>query len=94
MENKLEQNKWYKITSGKLNLNKHWYVKFNEMKGNTIGCTDYINDSLKFKQVNDTNFGSVGDYTFTLIDLSEIQEYLPEGHIDKFPKEMLLTNIL
>jgi hypothetical protein len=94
MEKELKQNKWYKLTSGKLILIKPWYVKFNIIQGQIIKCTDYINDDFKFKSTYDSNFGSIGEYIFTSIDLSEIQEYLPDGHPDKVLPETLLTNIL
>src|SRR6188508_2773453 len=61
--------KWYKVTSGSGILNKPWYIK----------------DNLTFCKTTEGSFGDEGYYAFTLIDISEIQQYLPENHIDRLP---------
>ncbi len=75
--------KWYKVTSGKSALEKPWYIKYQGYINKCHKSTDYINGDLEFCKSNDGAFGDNDVYTFTLIDLSEIQQYLPKNHIDK-----------
>lgn len=77
------KDKWYKVTSGKSRLANPWYIKYQGYINKCHKSTDYIDGKLVFCKSNDGAFGDNGVYTFTLIDLSEIQQYLPENHIDK-----------
>ena len=86
---KYNPGQWYKLTSGTLKLDKPWYIKFREInKEGSIRSTHYINGSGTFSSSKDGNFGIKGDYTFSEIELSEIQQYLPEGHPDLLSQEL------
>ena len=77
-----EAGKWYRVTDGK---NKEigkslWYVKSLSVLNGIIKAGEYWHDYLS----TDGCFGSIGDYTFTEVPLSEIQQFLPDGHPDLF----------
>ena len=76
-----EAGKWYRVTDGKNKAigKRLWYVKSPKVIDNIIICEEYwYNGSL----LKDGNFGTIGDYTFTEVPLSEIQQFLPDGHPD------------
>ena len=87
---KFEVGKWYRL--GK------WISKFKEIKNNTEFWAESINTESRFYDKNgylclnkDKNgYLCLNKYTPKLItDLSEIQQYLPDGHPDKI-KEFVL----
>ena len=69
--------KWYKYN--------RWYIKYKEHIDNVWRSSEQIDSYKKYSQ-NEGSFGDrdSDDKKILLIDLSEIQEYLPEGHVDKF----------
>lgn len=72
--------KWYK-------LEIPWYIKFKEIDDtNIILSTDYIDNDKRFVKSNKGTFGKVGSHILTECSLEEIQQYLPEGHVDKIVK--------
>lgn len=80
----LEVNRWYKMTS--LIGPDYLYIKPNFISKDLIKVSNYINDEGNFSDVV-IEIKYIDYYTFTLLtDLSEIQEYLPVGHIDKIEK--------
>lgn len=75
-----EVGKWYKTSKGS-------YVKFSKLD-ETYFCGSeyihyekgYINEKGRFRHTQPEDI-------FTLVDLTEIQQWLPDGHKDKFPIE-------
>ena len=76
-----EAGKWYRVTDGKNKAigKSLWYVKSPKVIDNIIICEEYwYSGSL----IKDGNFGTLGEYSFTEVPLSEIQGFLPDGHPD------------
>jgi hypothetical protein len=72
------KGKWYKTNYGS-------YVKYFKTEGVTFITSEDINFEDRKYHFGRENYGSILDKTFTLLtDLSEIQQYLPKGHPDKF----------
>jgi hypothetical protein len=81
---KYEVNKWYKLTSGANKLVRPWFIKYKGYTDSVHRSTEYLDGYKKYKRLDNANFGEDGAYTFTLLtDLTEIQQYLPDGHPDK-----------
>ena len=82
----LEIGKWYELDD------TGYYFKYNGLKkDNVVGASEYITDKGTFVKLNG-QFGSLGSRTFQLLtDLSEIQEFLPDGHPDKLNVPILLN---
>jgi len=79
MKNKFEVGKWYKVNNE--------YTKFHSLgsEGVFYGVDHIYNDKYR-KSIYDSPtyiFRKV-DNPILLTDLSEIQQYLPDGHPDKF----------
>jgi hypothetical protein len=66
--------RWYKY--------KDWYIKYKETVGGIFKCSEQINDDRKYNKY-DGFFGEADHNKVLLEDLSEIQQYLPDGHPDK-----------
>ena len=68
--------KWYKYNK--------WYIKYKEHVDDVWRSSEEI-DSCKEYRKRESKFGDrdSDDKKILLLDLSEIQEYLPEGHPDK-----------
>lgn len=68
--------KWYKYN--------RWYIKYKEHIDNVWRSSEQIDSCKKYRQ-QESKFGDrdSDDKKILLLDLSEIQEYLPEGHPDK-----------
>ena len=86
-----EVGKWYDITN---DLSKY-YVKVNKIEGDTI-----IGDFISSKLYRGSGGFFIGKITKSrlLTDLSEIQQYLPDGHVDKvvefkLPEKWCILNI-
>ena len=82
-----EVGKWYKI-------NNSWYAKFKAINNNEEywRFSEKITNS-KLHVYQENQFSNWKDITITLlIDLSEIQPYLPDNHPDKIIKQE--TNII
>lgn len=81
---KFEVGKWYKRDTGT-------YIKFLKLEDNVFVASENIPCSdLKYYKVGG-KFGDITDSsnTYTLLtDLTEIQKYLPDGHVDKINKEI------
>ena len=78
---------WYKLSSGTSNLNGDWWIKFKEIgPDKDVLAKEYISGK---KLYSEGCFGSIKSYTYTPIDLNEIQEFLPEGHPDKLSQKKL-----
>lgn len=82
-EPEFEVGKWYKY-------NNH-IGKFAGEKDGLFTVSEYIHNN-KFNDVKDyhNKWGKIDDYQKILLeDLSEIQEWLPEGHVDKIKSPIL-----
>lgn len=66
--------RWYKY--------KNWYIKYKETVDGIFVSSEEINNYKNYKKC-DSLFGKPDHEKVLLEDLSEIQEYLPEGHPDK-----------
>ena len=68
--------KWYKYNG--------WYIKYKDHVDDVWRSSEQINYSKKYSKI-ESRFGDrdSDDKKILLLDLSEIQEYLPEGHPDK-----------
>lgn len=84
------EGRWYKGNNNDTGIIYYIKVKYFE---NTqyfhkrIFYSDVIRDGI-YSNINDYIANSIIENSFILLeDLSEIQEYLPEGHLDKFKKE-------
>ena len=68
--------KWYKYN--------RWYIKYKEHVNDIWRSSEQIDSCKKYSQ-QEGSFGDrdSDDKKILLLDLSEIQEYLPEGHPDK-----------
>jgi len=84
---KLQRGKWYSC----LAHGRTWYYKFNEINEfNAITVSEYISDSGNYHK-GFGNFNRLGEYDVRLLtDLTVIERYLPEGHVDKISK--IITN--
>lgn len=74
--------KWYK----NLNYGKNWIAKAisdSHMSGDNFYHGDYITDSKVFKERSISKSSLVWNDDVVECPLSEIQEYLPDGHVDK-----------
>ena len=75
---KFEVGKWYKYCN--------WYIKYSHHSPTGVWvASEKIDDSRKYSK-KESNFGGDNDKEL-LTDLSEIQQYLPEGHPDKIIKQ-------
>ena len=86
-ETKFEEGKWYKI-------NNAWYAKHECIHGS--GRYWRHSDRITIHKTFYDKSGNLGDDwksapIVLLEDLSEIQQYLPEGHPDKFKEEPKLV---
>ena len=72
--------KWYKYNG--------WYIKYKDHVDDIWRSSEQINYSKKYNKI-ESRFGGrdSDDKKILLIDLSEIQEYLPDGHPDKIIKQ-------
>ena len=77
-EKTIKQNfivgKWYKY--------KGWYIKYKETVRGYFTASEQITDDKKYTKTNGS-FGEADYEKVLLEDLSEIQQYLPDGHPDK-----------
>jgi len=72
---------WYKFKTG----NNYAYAKFLKIEDKIWKASEWISQYGTFVPTI-SNLGGVEDYKRKLLtDLSEIQQSLPEGHVDKFP---------
>lgn len=84
---KFIEGKWYK-------LNNNWYGKTNKhIRKNTYSISEKITNGLNAKYYKCDNFHNyinlVSRNAQLLTDLSEIQKYLPDGHVDKIIKKSI-----
>jgi hypothetical protein len=84
-ETKFIEGKWYKI-------NNCWWAKFQTIHGSGTywRYSEAISQSKIYTDLPH-NLSDWKDVSIELLnDLSEIQAYLPEGHVDKIKKEVLV----
>ena len=84
---KFDPGKWYKI-------NNCWYAKFLTIhgSGNYWRHSEAIDNEGLFRKKEGNLSGSWKEVSIQLLtDLSEIQKYLPEGHVDKISNEWWKT---
>ena len=82
-KSKFEVGKWYKYNN--------YIGKFAGEKDGLFTVSEYIHNN-KFNDVKDyhNKWGKIDDYQKILLeDLSEIQEWLPDGHVDKIKTEII-----
>lgn len=82
---------WYKLSSGTSFVDRDWWIKFKEIDHNRgLLSEEYITNETLFKG---GFFNSIESYTYTPIDVSEIQEFLPADHPDKIvnPREEFIV---
>lgn len=86
--------KWYKITSGKVDIGGgNWWMKFKEIDETyRVTSDEHICGTTHYFESG--NFSPIGDYTFTPIDVSEIQILLPDGHPEKVDNSAKIEDIL
>ena len=76
IENNFIVGKWYKY--------KDWYIKYKETVNGLFKSSEEITNYKKYyKSTN--SYGEADHEKVLLEDLSEIQQYLPDGHPDKTP---------
>ena len=75
-----EVGKWYKTS-------KNSYVKFSKLDETYFYGSEYIHYEKGYKNEEGFFRYTEPEDIFTLTNLNEIQQYLPDGHIDKFPIE-------
>lgn len=99
-DEELKVGKWYKLDSGRSVLDRNCYMKFNDINNGLVMSNEYIyNGKYNSSPNTGTNFGAMNTYSYKLINLQEIRQYLPNGHKDKFSpiskeqKEKLLNLI-
>lgn len=85
-EFKFEEGKWYYIELG---VHKH-YLKFKKINKNNA----FLDKEGYIKNLKEWDYGcsiNIKEVTFyrLLTDLSEIQEFLPDGHVDKIKTEII-----
>jgi hypothetical protein len=79
---KFEVGKWYKRDTGT-------YIKFLKLEDNVFVASEIILYSDLKHYNEEGKFGNITYSSYTLLtDLTEIQEYLPDGHVDKINKEI------
>lgn len=89
-EVEFEVGKWYKLIA----YNKTWYIKFKGVIDEIVTSICHITDDKTFNG-STAKFGKVGTYEYTLLEnLSEIQQYLPDGHPDKQPKTLTINDLV
>lgn len=83
-----DNDKWYKTADTAY----PWYVKRKFLNNGLDSFIEYINDTVYSNR--STNLGKEGTYKYEeLTDLSVIQEYLPDGHVDKVkPASAIIDN--
>ena len=87
---KFEEGKWYKFSSYSKNSNTN-YAKLEKFSGGIFYSKNWIH-SEKFNGSGSWYISSIFD-PILLTDLSEIQQYLPEGHPDKFKIETPINKV-
>ena len=85
-KSKFEVGKWYKYVAYTTNV---WYIKYQKTDSNGIFiASEYIDNRRIYKNnLNNFTCGKADSKKVLLTDLSEIQQYLPEGHPDKIVTE-------
>lgn len=85
-EPKFDEGKWYK----NIGKDDKVYAKCKKFEKNCFYLSDHISKDKQYRLYTDGSYFSEKNYQNAelLTDLSEIQEFLPDGHVDKFPKEM------
>lgn len=71
---KFIKDKWYK----NLGTDKDYIAKFDKLRDDDFWVSEYINNKKYHKDSGTVNFDHV-----TECSLEEIQQYLPDGHVDK-----------
>ena len=86
-------DQWYQIKNGELkNINDRiWYIKFQECDNGKVKSSCYYGDGT-FSWGG--SFGNIDDYSYIPIDISIVQQYLPEDHSDKKISSEQLIRIL
>ncbi len=73
---------WYK---GLNNSALNWYICFNGFKDNRINASEYIDHNKNYTKVQEwSNFGTIQDYEWKLVDIEELTNYLPHDHPYRF----------
>lgn len=82
---KFEVGKWYKI-------NRAWWAKNLTYSNNKIHFTEHISSTNFYYGTSSTidyTPSIDSDFFILMSDLSEIQQYLPKGHVDKQPVDLI-----
>jgi len=72
-----DSNKWYKL----LGTTGNYYVKDKFDNDGLDSFKEHIKNDKYYN--SSINLGLIGTYKYEKIDISLIQQYLPEGHVDK-----------
>ena len=90
-ELKFEVGKWYKYT-GK-HIEGNFYARYSSKQS--------VSDRFYYDElITDGDYVKKHDWScldalpVLLTDLSEIQQYLPEGHVDKLPKQLTIDDLV
>lgn len=79
-----EVGKWYKYNE--------WYLKYSHTRDDIFIASEYISYDKKYvSNLNNFTCGFADNDKVLITDLSEIQQYLPDGHPDKVIKAKSLV---
>lgn len=88
VETKFEKGKWYYYEHGENGKDKY-YLKYDKHNSGKFYYIEYIKlmkNAKAIRQVSDVPFKFM--YNIKEVPLSEIQQYLPDGHPDKIKQEV------
>lgn len=85
-EMKFEVGKWDSLKADHIDINDKWFLKLKKESN-----ISYIGEYCNRKYVEKGSFAKTLNYSLVeLTDLSEIQQYLPDGHVDKVKDSFIL----
>ena len=82
----LKAGKWYAVASGteKLYKDGSWFIKFSHIdKDMQVNSSEFLFTDGEYPLFKGGLFGRIGTYTYNEVPLEKIQQYLPDGHVDK-----------
>lgn len=80
METQFEVGRWYYADS--------YYGKFKEFKHNLFYCDESINSNYKYIFHIGGHFSEDWAKFCVLVDNSKVEQFLPDGHVDKFTTKL------
>jgi hypothetical protein len=91
-----EVGKWYKMNYDYKGKNYTIYGKFKKQQDDEFYCEQdkYIRSNGEYSDVGFINLNHLNLKIELLTDLSEIQQYLPDGHVDKIKKSLTRDDLI